>query len=242
MTALQRWLAQVLLAFIALQGFFVLRIAALAHFQPESTTFQRSEAWALHVQSDRQQWQQQWLAWHDISDHLKRAVIAAEDSGFLRHQGIEWQAMERAWQRNMAAEHNPAARIRGASTLTQQLAKNILLSDERTLLRKIQELLLTMALEQLLSKQRILEIYLNSVEWGRGIFGAQAAASYYFGKHASQLSALEAAQLAALLPAPQRFQQQLHHSPYLAARARSIRAGMRQVQLPLEDSRADSWH
>jgi len=241
MTALLRWLALVLMAFIALQLFFLLHLASLLKLNPQSTAFQRSEAWALLVQDNNPtwlpQWRHEWVAWQDISEHLKRAVIAAEDSRFLRHQGIEWQAMERAWWRNIAAmqqseysDHTPI--IKGGSTLSQQLAKNLLLSGERTALRKAQELLLTLILEKLLSKQRILEIYLNSVEWGNGIFGAQAAANAYFGKHASQLNAQEAAQLAVLLPAPKRYPYLLPYSAHLAARMRSVRAGMRLVQLP----------
>jgi len=239
MTALLRWLALVLTAFVALQLFFVLYLACLLQWAPRSTTFQRSEAWAIFVQDTtatwQPQWQHAWVPWEEISDHLKRAVIAAEDSRFVRHQGIEWQVMERAWRRNMEAlwqsgGHSSSV-IKGGSTLSQQLAKNLLLSDERTALRKAQEVFLTLALEQLLSKQRILEIYLNSVEWGSGIFGAQAAAHYYFDKPASQLTAQEAAQLAVLLPAPKRYQYLLHYSRYLTARVRSVRAGMQFVRL-----------
>jgi len=242
MTALLRWLALVCMACASLQLFFVLRLVSLLHCDPLSTTFQRSEVWALWRQGSaanwQPQWQHTWLPWHDISDHLKRAVIAAEDSRFLSHQGIEWQVMERAWRNTMQAmqhttdhdTHRPM--IKGGSTLSQQLVKNLLLSGERTALRKAQEMLLTLALEHLLSKQRILEIYLNSVEWGNGIFGAQAAAQYYFDKHASQLSAEEAAQLATLLPAPKRYQYLLPYSTYLAGRVRSVRVGMRLVQLP----------
>jgi len=255
MTALLRWLALLLMAGVALQLFFVLRLIGLLHCDPLSTTFQRSEAWVLwrldSAASWQPQWQHEWLPWQDISDHLKRAVIAAEDSRFLSHQGIEWQVMERAWRSSIeamqhAADHDsPMPLVKGGSTLSQQLAKNLLLSGERTALRKAQEILLTLVLEHLLSKQRILEIYLNSVEWGSGIFGAQAAAHYYFGKHASQLSAQEAAQLAVLLPAPKRYQYLLPYSTYLADRVRSVRAGMRLVQLPAawtQQSHAHPWH
>jgi len=239
MTALLRWLALVLTAFVALQLFFVLYLACLLQFAPLSTTFQRSEAWVIFIQDStaswQPQWQHAWVPWEEISDHLKRAVIAAEDSRFLRHQGIEWQIMERAWRRNMEAmwqsDGDRPPVIKGGSTLSQQLAKNLLLSDERTALRKAQEVFLTLALEQLLPKRRILEIYLNSVEWGSGIFGAQAAAHYYFDKSASQLTAQEAAQLAVLLPAPKRYQYLLHYSKYLAARVHSVRTGMYLVRL-----------
>ncbi len=119
----------------------------------------------------------------------------------------------------------------GGSTITQQLAKNLLLSGERTLLRKGQEFVLTMTLELLLSKQRILEIYLNSVEWGDGVFGAEAAAQHYYRKPAAKLSAYEAARLAVMLPRPKYFEK-LANSGYLASRAGTITARMGDAQLP----------
>ena len=119
----------------------------------------------------------------------------------------------------------------GGSTITQQLAKNLFLSGERTLLRKGQEFVLTLMLEQLLSKQRILEIYLNSVEWGEGVFGAEAAAQHYFRKPSAQLSAYEAARLAVMLPRP-RYYEKLPNSGYLASRAEVIAGRMGGAQLP----------
>ena len=122
-------------------------------------------------------------------------------------------------------------KIVGGSTITQQLAKNLLLSGERTLLRKGQEIVLTFALEKMLSKERILEIYLNSVEWGEGVFGAEAAARHYYRKGADQLSAYEAARLAVMLPRPKYFEK-LPNSGYLASRASTIVARMRAAELP----------
>ncbi len=237
MRALLRWTLLALCALVALQLFFVLRIAAMALLAPESTTFQRSAAWGLARAGEPLRWRQQWVGYEQISTHLKRAVVAAEDDGFIRHEGVEWQAMEQAWQRNAraAARSRPdsarAPRLRGGSTITQQLAKNLLLSGERTLLRKGQEFVLAFALERLLSKQRILEIYLNNVEWGAGVFGAEAAAQHYFRKSAAQLSAAEAARLAVMLPAPRRFEQ-TPASPYLAARTRALLARMGRSELP----------
>ena len=189
MKALLRWIGLVAFAVLALELFFVLRIAAMAAVNPESTTFQRSEAWAQIASGGPLRWRQQWVPYAQISGHLKRAVIASEDDGFVNHEGVDWNAIEKAWERNAKAEAQTAKaqarapdkpvrapKIRGGSTITQQLAKNLLLSGERTLLRKGQEFVLTMALELLLPKQRILEIYLNSVEWGEGVFGAEAAA------------------------------------------------------------------
>ncbi len=224
-----------------LQIFFIGRIAMMTVLDPQSTTFQRSEAWRL-VSSGELRWRQRWLPYDEISSNLKRAVLTSEDDGFINHDGVEWEAIEKAWARNTKAEEAAAQRaekdlparpvkIRGGSTITQQLAKNLLLSGERTLLRKGQELVLTYTLEKLLSKQRILEIYLNNVEWGEGIFGAEAASRHYFKKSASQLSAYEAARLAVMLPRPRYFEK-VPRSSYLNHRARIIMGRMRSTALP----------
>ena len=231
----------VLVAGLALQLFFIGRIALMSVVDPQSTAFQRSEAWRI-ANTGALRWRQDWRDYDQISDHLKRAVIAAVDDSFASHEGVDWDAIERAWERNAqaeeaaaqrAAQNKPARplRIRGGSTITQQLAKNLLLSGERTLLRKGQELVLTYALEHMLTKRRILEIYLNSVEWGEGVFGAEAAAQHYFKKSAAQLTAWEAARLAVMLPAPKRFEK-LPNSRYLASRTRTIMARMRSAELP----------
>ncbi|MDO5691571.1 MAG: monofunctional biosynthetic peptidoglycan transglycosylase [Pseudomonadota bacterium] len=241
MRRLGRWVLLVLVAALALQLFFIGRIALMSVVDPQSTTFQRSEAWRI-ASTGTLRWRQEWRDYDQISDHLKRAVIASEDDGFASHEGVDWDAIEKAWERNAkaeeaaaqrAAQNRPARpiRIRGGSTITQQLAKNLLLSSERTLLRKGQELVLTYALEKLLSKQRILEIYLNNVEWGEGVFGAEAAARHYFKKSAAQLSAWEAARLAVMLPRPRHFEK-LPNSRYLASRTNTIVARMRNAELP----------
>ena len=243
MKAVFRWVALVLLAFVALQLFFIGRIALMAVVDPESTTFQRSEAWRIAHERDRLRWSQRWVPYEQISDNLKRAVIASEDDSFTYHDGVDWEALEKAWQRNEKAAEQAARRAQlapsrakppkviGASTITQQLAKNLLLSGERSLLRKGQELVLTMVLERTLNKQRILEIYLNNVEWGEGVFGAEAAAQHYFRKPASRLNPYEAARLAVMLPAPKRFEK-LPGSSYLSGRSATIVARMRAAELP----------
>lgn len=241
MRLLARWLLLALAAALLLQLFFIGRIAAMAWIDPLSTTFERSEAWRL-ARGGALHWRQQWRDYGEISDHLKRAVIASEDDNFANHDGVDWDAIERAWERNAraeeqaaqrAAQNRPVApiRIRGGSTITQQLAKNLLLSGERTLLRKGQELVLTFALELLLDKRRILEIYLNHVEWGSGVFGAEAAARHYFGKGAGALTAWEAARLAVMLPRPRHFEQH-PRSAYLNRRAATILSRMRRAELP----------
>ena len=235
MKAFTRWLVLLLVAATALQLFFVLRIAAAIWIDPQSTSFERTQMWQLWRQHEATHpWQQQWVDYAQISEHLKRAVLTAEDDGFVLHNGVQWQAMHNAWQRNQRALARAGARpapIYGGSTITQQLAKNLLLSGERSLLRKGQELLLAHTLELLLSKQRILEIYLNHAEWGTGIFGAEAAARHYFGKSAAQLSRNEAARLAVMLPRPRYFENQIQ-SRYLQTRSAAILRRMPHTPLP----------
>ena len=247
MKPLLRWLVLVMGAALALQLFFVARIAAMAVLAPQSTAFQRSEAWRIWHEKGSLRWSQQWVPYDQISDQLKRAVIASEDDGYSSHDGVDWEALEKAWAKNSRAEEQAAKRaaalasskarslkapkIVGGSTITQQLAKNLLLSGERTLLRKGQELVLTMLLETLLGKRRILEIYLNSVEWGEGVFGAEAAAQHYFRKSAARLTAFEAARLAVMLPRPKYFEK-LSSSGYLSSRAATINARMADARLP----------
>lgn len=136
-----------------------------------------------------------------ISEHLKSAVVTAEDDGFWRHRGIDWEAQKAAWQRNID-ERRVA---HGGSTITQQLARNLYLSPSRNPLRKIKEGLIALRLEKALGKRRILELYLNSVEWGHGVFGAEAAAQAYFGKSAAELTPEEAVAMAVVLPNPRRW-------------------------------------
>jgi monofunctional glycosyltransferase len=237
-----RWALLVVMAFLALQLFFVLRIATMLVIDPQSTTFERSEAWRVLQEPDKSfAWEQQWVDYAQIADPLKRAVIASEDSDFIYHGGVEWDAIEKAWKKNAKAETQAVQRSRngkirtpkiiGGSTITQQLAKNLFLSGERNFLRKGQEFVLTVALELLLPKQRILEIYLNSVEWGEGIFGAEAAAQHYFQKPAAKLSNYEAARLAVMLPSPKTYENTFNAS-YLRNRAQTIMARMADAELP----------
>ena len=243
-----RWLGLCALAVVALQVFFVARIASMAVLAPQSTTFERSEAWRIATEKSALRWRQQWVNYDQISDHLKRAVIASEDDGFSNHDGVDWDALEKAWAKNAKAEQRASGRkpspnatqgpavlrppkVVGGSTITQQLAKNLFLSGERTLLRKGQEFVLTFGLEACLSKQRILEIYLNHVEWGEGVFGAEAAAHHYFRKPAARLTAFEAARLAVMLPRPKYFEK-LPNSAYLSGRAGVIVGRMGDAQLP----------
>ena len=257
--AVLRMLVLLLLAALSLQLYFAARVALMTVVDPQSTSFQRSEAWRLLVEKHELLWSQQWVGYERISPNLKRAVIASEDAGFAEHSGVEWDALEKAWERNQKAEARvakineqferrarksaPAAsvagkavpraapKVVGGSTITQQLAKNLFLGGERSFLRKAQEFAITFMLEGLLPKERILEIYLNSVEWGEGVFGAEAAARHYFHVGANGLGALQSAQLAVMLPAPKRFEKR-PGSAYVAGRAGTIAARMGAVELP----------
>ena len=245
MKATLRLLLLVFLAALSLQLYFVGRIALMAWVDPESTAFERSAAFNVVANTGLLTWRQEWVPYSDISEHLKRAVIASEDASFTEHDGVDIEALEKAWDKNTKAEQKrlPLAtkgssskptkppKIVGGSTITQQLAKNLFLSGERTLLRKGQELVLALLLEKLLDKERILEIYLNSVEWGEGVFGAEAAAQHYYRKSAAKLSPFEAARLAVMLPRPKYFETR-PNSGYLASRASTIIARMAAVELP----------
>lgn len=243
-----RLVLMLLLAVLCLQLFFVGRIAVMAVLAPESTSFQRSEALRLLRERGEIRWSQTWVDDADISRNLKRAVIASEDAGFSDHGGVDWDALEKAWEKNQKAQERaqkraerlakvapdrpaPTAKVVGGSTITQQLAKNLFLSSERTFLRKGQEIALTYLLEALLNKPRILEIYLNSVEWGEGVFGAQAAARHYFRVDAARLGTHQAARLAVMLPAPKRFEKR-PSSAYVIGRAGTIEARMGAIDWP----------
>lgn len=233
-----RLLAVLALAVLCLQLWFAARIAFMRVVAPQSTSFQRSEIVRL-MSAEKHQvaWAQAWVDDAQLATTLKRAVIASEDDSFAEHGGVDWDALKGAWQKNEKAQARAQARgkatakVVGGSTITQQLAKNLFLSGERTLVRKAQELVITLMLEALLDKRRILEIYLNSVEWGEGLFGAQAAARHYFRVDAARLGAFEAARLAVMLPAPKRFERQ-PSGPYVMGRAGIIAARMNSAQLP----------
>ena len=253
--ALVRLVALLLMSTLALQAYFLARVALMRVVDPQSTSFQRSEAGRLLFTHGKIVWSQQWTDYERVSEHLKRAVIASEDAGFAEHSGIEWDALEQAFERNQRAHERaerlndrsdrraasakrPAAsapranpKLVGGSTITQQLAKNLFLAGERNIARKAQEFVITLMLEALLSKRRILEIYLNNVEWGEGLFGAQAAARHYFHVDALRLGPLQAAQLAVMLPAPKRFERR-PSSPYVLGRAATVAARMEGVELP----------
>ncbi len=176
-------------------------VKTLARVNPTSTALMDSRrARAIELgRPAKRYWT--WVPLSRISSHLQRAVIAAEDASFFSHEGFDREGIRDAALDNLEAGEMK----RGGSTITQQLAKNLYLSSERSLLRKAHEALITRLLERDLTKERILELYLNVAEWGRGVYGAEAAAQHHFGKSAAELTADEAAWLAAMLPAPLRY-------------------------------------
>lgn len=208
-----RWLSYflkcVLGGFIAMQIYFVIQIGMWAALNPSSTAFQRAERWRLCGVHWSCPIQSSWVPYDKISPNLKRAVLVSEDDIFFQHMGVRVEDMQKAWAKNTQLHQQGSGKsklaLRGGSTITQQLAKNLFLSSEQNYFRKTQELIITGLLEVMLSKQRLLEIYLNSVEWGEGIFGIGAASQHYFGIAPALLDREQAAALASALPAPKCF-------------------------------------
>ena len=195
--------------FIAIQIYFVIQISLWSVINPESTAFQRAERWRLCGLHWSCSVQYSWAPYDKISANVKRAVLVSEDDIFFQHMGVRVEDIKKAWTKNSQLNQQGISKsknaLRGGSTITQQLAKNLFLSSEQSYFRKAQELLITGLLETILSKQRLYEIYLNSVEWGEGIFGVGAAAQHYYGISPASLNREQAAALASALPAPKCF-------------------------------------
>lgn len=225
---LLKWLlaAAVLLA-LAYQLWIFGHLLWWTKFNPDETRFMSLRLSELRERQPDAQLRRQWVPYERISVHLKRAVIAAEDDGFVDHEGFDWEGIQKAMEKN----RKKGRAVAGGSTISQQLAKNLFLSPSRSYLRKAQEAAITFMMEAVMDKRRILEIYLNVVEWGDGVFGAEAAAQHYFNKPAAQLNAWEGARLAVMLPAPKRFEQS-PRSAYLNGRTRTIVARARAAELP----------
>lgn len=170
--------------------------------------------------------EQHWVRYEDIAEPVIRAVIAAEDDRFMAHNGFDWKAMRRAFDRNRQA----GGAVAGGSTISQQLAKNLFLSSSRSYLRKAEEALITVALETCWSKRRIVEVYLNVVEWGEGIFGIGAAAQHYYRLPPQALNAADAAHLAVMLPNPRRYEERF--TPRLHEHASRVRHRMNKSEIP----------
>ncbi|OZI31650.1 monofunctional biosynthetic peptidoglycan transglycosylase [Bordetella genomosp. 10] len=202
-----------------------------AHRNPASSAIMREQLAELRKDDPRAALKFTWVDYDRISANLKRAVVGSEDANFLEHDGVEWDAMRKAWEYNQKQAEEGRAKMRGGSTITQQLAKNLFLSGSRTYLRKGQELILTFMIEWVMTKQRILELYLNVAEWGVGVFGAEAAAQHYFNVSAARLGPAQAARLAAMLPNP-RYYDRHRGTAYLNSRTGILQRRMPQVEIP----------
>jgi len=214
-------------AVLALQLWYLAQVLWWTQFDPKTTSFMSEQLDRLREKDPSAQLKHQWLPYARISPHLKRAVIAAEDANFTEHEGVDWDAIEKAYEANL----KKGKVVRGGSTITMQLAKNLFLSGSRSYLRKAQEIVITYMIELVMSKRRILELYLNVAEWGNGVFGCEAASRHYFGVGAAQLSPAQAARLAAMLPRP-RYYDRNRGSAMLERRAAIVQKWLWDVTPP----------
>lgn len=230
-----RIIATVLMALAVLILAFELYLFAMVvwynHRPPASTAVMRGELARLQKDNPGATLNYTWVPYEKISPNLARAVVASEDARFLEHDGVEWEAIEKAYEYNQQQLERGRTKMRGGSTITQQVAKNLFLSGSRSYVRKGQELVLTYMIEHVMSKKRILEIYLNIAEWGVGVFGAQAAAEHYYRGDASGLSAQQSARLAAMLPNP-RYYDAHRTTRYLNARTDILQRRLGQSDIP----------
>ena len=220
----------VLLALIAvtlLQFWFFACVWYWSIHNPDSTAFMRTRLERAREDRPDARIHYAWVRYSRISPHLKRAVIAAEDAKFFQHDGFDWDGIRKAYEKNV----REGEIVSGGSTITQQLAKNLLLSGDRTWWRKAQEAAITVMIELIMEKRRILELYLNVIEWGDAVFGAEAAARYHFGTSAAELGPEQAARLAAMIPSPRRYVPG-RSTAYLERRTATILAHMRAVRIP----------
>lgn len=217
-----------LIAFVLLyQVWIFLHICWWIKFNPSSSAFMEDRLEIIQEKRPDAELKHKWVSYEKISNNLKRAVIASEDAKFLDHEGFDWEGIQKAYEKNL----KKGKIVAGGSTISQQLAKNLFLSTKRTPWRKAQEAVITLMLEKILSKRRILEIYLNVIEWGNGVFGAEAAARHYYRTSAANLSKGQAARLAAMIPNP-RFYDKHQYTRYLNRRTATIQARMYLVDVP----------
>jgi monofunctional biosynthetic peptidoglycan transglycosylase len=212
---------------LLIQAWYLLHIYWWVNHNPTSTAFMRTQLEKLQEKNPKAKLQHTWVPYNRISVHLKRAIIAAEDANFADHDGVDWEALQKAYEKNA----KKGKVVSGGSTITQQLAKNLFLSGQRSYLRKAEEVAITFMLEMVMDKRRIFEIYLNVIELGSGVFGAEAGAQRYFGVSAAALGPSEAARLAVMLPNPRYFGKHMD-SNYLARRSALIQQRMNSSDLP----------
>jgi monofunctional biosynthetic peptidoglycan transglycosylase len=224
---LWRFTLLLIAALVVYESWFFGKVVWWIWANPNTTAFMEARLETMREKNPKARLKHEWVPYADISVHLKRALIAAEDAKFLDHDGFDWQAIQRAASRNLKRGRVVA----GGSTISQQLSKNLFLSGRRTPWRKLQEAAITVMIETVMSKQRILEIYLNVIEWGNGVFGAEAAAWHYYRTGASRLSADQSARLAAMVPNP-RYYDRVRTSAALEKKAGIIRSRMQMATVP----------
>lgn len=228
---LWRWLWRGVALFVAVVLLYQLWIFAhiwwWVDHNPSTSAFMEQRLEVLQSRRPDAELRHRWVPYNRISNNLKRALIAAEDSKFLDHEGFDWEGIQKAYEKNL----KKGKIVAGGSTISQQLAKNLFLSSRKVFWRKAEEAVITVMLEQMMSKRRILEIYLNVIEWGNGVFGAEAAARHYYQTSASSLSAEQAARLASMVPNP-RYYDSHRNARGLERKTGIILARMNQVQAP----------
>jgi monofunctional glycosyltransferase len=231
MKSIARWFKWGLLGLIGLACLWLLWlflwVIYWGSFNPGTTRFMEIRLGELRQKNPQAQLRQQWVPYEKISVHLKRAIIAAEDAKFVDHEGFDWEGIQRAMEKNQ----KKGRFVAGGSTISQQLAKNLFLTPSKSYVRKANEAVITLMLENLWSKQRIFEVYLNVIEWGNGVFGAEAAARHYYGVSAARLGPAQAARLAGMVPNP-RFYDRNRNAPGLGRKTAIILARMPSAVVP----------
>lgn len=228
---LGRWLWKslvlLLLIVVLYQLWVFLHVWWWVDHNPSNSAFMDERLGVMQEKNPDAELRHKWVPYSRISNNLKRALIAAEDAKFVDHEGFDWEGIQKAYEKNL----KKGKIVAGGSTISQQLAKNLFLSGRRTPWRKAEEAVITVMLEQMMSKRRILEIYMNVVEWGNGVFGAEAASRYYFKTSAANLSAFQAAKLAAMVPNP-RYYDKHREARGLQRKTGIILARMNMVAVP----------
>lgn len=222
-----RVLPVLLVLFTAYQLWIFAHIIWWRNHNPAMTSFMRYRLEILQQKNPDYKLKHRWVPYKNISMNLKRAVVASEDAKFLDHEGFDWEGMQDAFEKNIKRGRIVA----GGSTISQQLSKNLFLTAGKTPWRKLEEALITLMLEAALPKRRIFEIYLNVIEWGNGVYGAESAARRYFGTSARNISASQAAWLASMVPNP-RYYEKHRSDRKLLRKARIIQRRMRYADVP----------
>ena len=231
MKRLGRWLKWAVLAvaglFLLWQLWLLGWVLLWSWVNPGQTKFMEIRLAELRLKNPQAELRQQWVPYERISIHLKRAIIAAEDAKFVDHEGFDWEGMQKALEKNQ----KKGRAVAGGSTISQQLAKNLFLTPTKSYARKVEEAIITLMLENLWSKRRIFEVYLNVIEWGNGVFGAEAAARNYYNTSAAQLSPEQAARLAGMVPNP-RYYDRHRNAPGLGRKTGIILGRMPSADVP----------